>query len=444
MDRFSCFVLDLHHGTTQRVKQTLERDKAVALEVGRAEQALVRPFALAVVCGQGQGSGALIALVAQLRAKNDAGALLLVGFELSLRDLESLLHVGVTDFVGSGFSDDELLARAHRCLGLMPSSSALPLEWLQEDDVVRMTRNARLRGLLARLPAAAASRSHVVLIGEPGCGKRSCINALLKLCGPRSTLELDLQRDGRDHVEQILRRAVDGPHLTQHEQLVVFDAHLLSPVGRALVADLMEQFPRSEGPRVLLSVTALPQLDGLPDRMLRQIDVPATLRFSMPPLRERREDIVHLALYMTSRASGATARQPVALSPAAARRLLLHRWPGNLRELKSVIARALQLASGPLLRASDIVFDESSSRYVGEQSLQSAKIDVMTSFERDFLEQLLAACDGNIGKAARLARKNRRALFELIRKHEIDVERYRPNEPRIGAREPAAVYQLNG
>jgi two-component system, NtrC family, response regulator GlrR len=60
-----------------------------------------------------------------------------------------------------------------------------------------------------------------------------------------------------------------------------------------------------------------------------------------------------------------------------------------------------------------------------ETSLQETKTQLIVSFERTFLEQLLQACHGNIAKAARVTQKNRRALFELIRKHEIDVERYR-------------------
>ena len=47
-------------------------------------------------------------------------------------------------------------------------------------------------------------------------------------------------------------------------------------------------------------------------------------------------------------------------------------------------------------------------------------------FERDYIERALQASAGNIANAARIAQKNRRAFFELLRKHDIDAERFRP------------------
>lgn len=60
-----------------------------------------------------------------------------------------------------------------------------------------------------------------------------------------------------------------------------------------------------------------------------------------------------------------------------------------------------------------------------EESFQAAKARVVEHFERSYIERLLRASDGNISRAARLAKKNRRAFFELIRKHEIDADQFR-------------------
>jgi ActR/RegA family two-component response regulator len=59
------------------------------------------------------------------------------------------------------------------------------------------------------------------------------------------------------------------------------------------------------------------------------------------------------------------------------------------------------------------------------ESFQAAKARVVQHFERSYIERLLRASDGNISRAARIAKKNRRAFFELIRKHEIDAEQFR-------------------
>ena len=59
------------------------------------------------------------------------------------------------------------------------------------------------------------------------------------------------------------------------------------------------------------------------------------------------------------------------------------------------------------------------------ESFQEAKARVVRQFERSYIEKLLVANQGNITRAAQAAKKNRRAFWELIRKHEIDVQRFR-------------------
>ena len=59
------------------------------------------------------------------------------------------------------------------------------------------------------------------------------------------------------------------------------------------------------------------------------------------------------------------------------------------------------------------------------ETFQQAKNKTVSQFERDYIQKLLLAHGGNITAAARAARKNRRAFWELIRKHRIDVSRYK-------------------
>jgi DNA-binding NtrC family response regulator len=59
------------------------------------------------------------------------------------------------------------------------------------------------------------------------------------------------------------------------------------------------------------------------------------------------------------------------------------------------------------------------------QSLQEAKASQVARFEKSYIQGVLRACRGNISKAARLAQKNRRAFWQLIQKHHIDVESFK-------------------
>jgi DNA-binding NtrC family response regulator len=92
------------------------------------------------------------------------------------------------------------------------------------------------------------------------------------------------------------------------------------------------------------------QGEFLPDLAFRLTAV----RFMIPPLRTRREDIAPIAQALLERLCARYQHRPVLLSPAALGRLLQHSWPGNVRELASVLEAALLEASGDVIRPEDL------------------------------------------------------------------------------------------
>jgi DNA-binding NtrC family response regulator len=154
----------------------------------------------------------------------------------------------------------------------------------------------------------------------------------------------------------------------------------------------------------------------------------SVLRVALPPLRERREDIALLAQHFLQQFARSSGQAAAALSPAAMQRLLAHAWAGNVRELRHTIERSLLMAQGQRVEAEHIEFDgqtPATAAAVVDESFHSAKARVVRDFERGYLEQLLCASRGNVTQAARAAKKDRRAFFELMRKHQIDAERFR-------------------
>jgi two-component system response regulator GlrR len=106
--------------------------------------------------------------------------------------------------------------------------------------------------------------------------------------------------------------------------------------------------------------------------------------------------------------------------------LMVHHWPGNVRELEHVVERAVVLCEGSVLQPHDLVISPA-GRDGAQQSLQEAKAKEIARFERDYIQALLSACKGNITRAAQVAKKNRRAFWQLIQKHQIDVARFKPS-----------------
>ena len=144
----------------------------------------------------------------------------------------------------------------------------------------------------------------------------------------------------------------------------------------------------------------------------------------LPPLRERREDIPLLARHFLTRYSSELDKDVTDFSTEAMQLLMAHHWPGNVRELEHAIERAIVLCEGLILEARDLVISPAVRTGV-QQSLQEAKAKEIARFERDYIQGLLSACKGNITRAAQVAKKNRRAFWQLIQKHQIDVAQFK-------------------
>jgi two-component system response regulator GlrR len=159
------------------------------------------------------------------------------------------------------------------------------------------------------------------------------------------------------------------------------------------------------------------------------------LTIELPPLRDRREDILLLAQHFIAKHQrSATSLQD--FSPAAERALLAHDWPGNVRELENVIIRAQTLATDARITPDDMGLEASSAEPAQQfgaahgaapavpRTFQEAKRAVVDAFEFDYLTRLLQSHGGNVSSAARSARKERRDLRRLLRKHRLDPVRF--------------------
>src|SRR5258706_1580335 len=151
------------------------------------------------------------------------------------------------------------------------------------------------------------------------------------------------------------------------------------------------------------------------------------IALTLPPLRERLEDIPLLARHFLEKYSREMNKEVPDLQSDALQIMMAHGWPGNVRELEHAIEPATVLCDGPLIRGSDLILVLPSG--TARQSLQEAKATQIARFEQSYIHGLLRACRGNISKAARLAQKNRRAFWQLIQKYQIDANRFRPSVP---------------
>jgi len=142
---------------------------------------------------------------------------------------------------------------------------------------------------------------------------------------------------------------------------------------------------------------------------------------SMPPLRDRLDDIPHLTSFLIERISKKTGRQVNAISKSALNKLMLYPWPGNVRELEHLIERSILLTSGSTLKEIHLPkIDRNEANNSEEQKIKSIHEN-----ERDHILSILKRCKGKIsgiGGAAEVLNIPATTLNSKIKKFKIKRE----------------------
>ena len=140
----------------------------------------------------------------------------------------------------------------------------------------------------------------------------------------------------------------------------------------------------------------------------------------IPPLRERREDVLRLIAYLTERYGRTFSRTSIEYAPAALQTLSEYAWPGNVREMENVIQSILVNAeSGSKVEVRDLpqhITGGAAMRSYGGMSLENARQE----FEREFLKQALARSNGNKTRTAKDLGITRQGLIQML--HRLGLE----------------------
>ncbi|MBL8755886.1 MAG: sigma-54-dependent Fis family transcriptional regulator, partial [Planctomycetes bacterium] len=155
----------------------------------------------------------------------------------------------------------------------------------------------------------------------------------------------------------------------------------------------------------------------------------AELPLQLPPLRERRDDVLHFARLFLAAANEELGRRMVGFTTAAEHALQACAWPGNLRELRNVIRRAVLTGTSPELDVADL---ELTTPELGEPAPASTgpvTLDGLPLAERlqrasdameaEILRTTLGACGGNKAAAARALRIDYTTLHRKLKRHGI-------------------------
>ncbi len=155
------------------------------------------------------------------------------------------------------------------------------------------------------------------------------------------------------------------------------------------------------------------------------------INIDIPPLRERKEDIVDLVTHFVQHYREAFKKEIDFVPQSVINRLLNHDWPGNVRELENIIQRAVLMARDKMITDQDLFFDRRSGQGGGPASpvpdlqskigVQSLKT-ILAEYEAEAIRQALVKHKGNVSLAAQDLEVGKTALYDKMKRHGISAK----------------------
>ena len=440
----ACLLIDMGYCCPPEFQLLVEAAGFRAV-VGSVKDAATESWASIILGGRAETQEAVRDAVQKFTSRYSIPVLLAV--ECAERiDLAALFQAGLADFIIPPFSAATVLPRICRLARASLAPGAETAHCVPAEFGL-LGKSPSFLAEMKKLPAISQCDVTVLIAGETGTGKELVARAIHTLsdrrrqsfvpvdCGaiPQELAESELFGHekgsftgaasktlgliGSANRGTLFLDEVDSLPLNTQAKLLRF---LQRREYRAVGSNSLQQSDVR-----LISATNTELREGVSSGRFRE-DLFYRLKvvqLRLPPLRERGEDILLLARHFVGKYASRFQRRARGISKDGEARLLSHRWPGNVREVENVIEAAVALSEGEWLAASDITFDNAEPP--AEGSLREAKARAVQEFERTYIVRLLRTYEGNISEAARAAKKNRRAFWELMRKYKVRAEEYR-------------------
>ena len=143
---------------------------------------------------------------------------------------------------------------------------------------------------------------------------------------------------------------------------------------------------------------------------------------NIPPLRERRDDIIQLAQHFMQQMAQEAALPEIKMGPEAEKALMRHDWPGNVRELLNVLERTLSSIETDTIRLVDLPFYLHRTPKKSPQQNQTSIKEVQAMAEKEAIRYALKEANHNKVRAAKILGIHRTLLYKKMKKHNISLE----------------------
>lgn len=351
-----------------------------------------------------------------------------------------LLKLGAADYITKPFDIDELLAKIEALTALNAGATASSAE-------PRLGVSLPMRRIEATLAQVAASKATLVITGESGVGKEYVARLLHELDDPErpfvafncaalteSLLEAELFgyekgafTGALSKHRGLFEQAQSGTLLLDEvgEMPLNMQAKLLRTIQEKRIRRLGAERDTEISVRLVCATNrdlrAMVDAGQFREDLYYRINV---IHLHIPPLRERREDILWFARNFLDDHLAEHPEQTREIDSSAEFALLEYDWPGNLRELRHCIERACVLSPQPRLTAT-LLLDPIAGAIANDEFAEPADERLhkhISHFERDFIMRILDKHEWHVIETAEALGISRKNLWEKMKKLEIKAE----------------------
>jgi DNA-binding NtrC family response regulator len=139
------------------------------------------------------------------------------------------------------------------------------------------------------------------------------------------------------------------------------------------------------------------------------------VEIALPPLRDRKEDIPELVVYLLEKINRDLRKNVRKVPPDVMKILMNLPWEGNVRELENALTRAAILAKG------DVILDENLALEIGEKKLYPRQLVPLKEVEKDYIQHVLKSTKGNKTKTSQILQITRPTLDKKIKEYKLDI-----------------------
>ena len=380
-----------------------------------------------------------IGLLKELQSRAPGLRVVIITAHGTIPDAVTATQGGAFGFLTKPIDKDELMETVQRAMKVS-GSAEVDDDWAAEI----ITRNQKLKEILAQAKMVASTDARVLITGHSGTGKELLAKAIHR-ASPRADkpfvaincsamaenlLESELfghvkgaftgatrSHDGlfqsADGGTLLLDEIGDMPMRLQVKLLRVLQENQVRPVGSTEAIDVDVRVISATH----RNLQEMMREGSFREDLFYRLNV---VQIILPILDDRREDIPLLVSHFLQEIAKEAEQERKVYAPEAVELLVTAEWPGNIRQLYNVVRQNVALSRSP------VISGELVQTSLGEHGGKLASFtDARDEFTRNYLSQILQITTGNVSQAARLAKRNRTDFYKLLARHDLNPDSFK-------------------